>query len=162
MSENAADLSGYTQSPIILTTARVLAPFVLTYGLFIMFHGANTPGGGFQGGVIIATTVYLLAFTFGVEPTSRWVGHRVMAALAAGGVIVFSTIGLLTLALGGGFLEYARLDGIVSWAGFPGSEATKWGMEAVEIGGIAAIISGVVMALVFLTAAGYDTGGEEA
>ena len=146
----------YTQSPIILTTARVLAPFVLTYGLFITFHGAGSPGGGFQGGVIIATTAYLIAFTFGIDPTRSWVSHRVMKVLAAGGVIIFTGIGLSTIVLGGNFLEYARFPF------FEAQEATKWGMEAVEIGGIAAIIAGVVMALVFLTAGGYHTeGGDE-
>lgn len=147
----------YTQSPIILTTARILAPFVLTYGLFITFHGADSPGGGFQGGVIIATTAYLLAFTFGMEPTRAWVGHRTMAILAAGGVIVFTGIGLATLALGGNFLEYTEFGALLD---LPANELTKWGMEAVEIGGIAAIIAGVVMALVFLTAGGYEGGGE--
>lgn len=153
MSTSPPTRQEYTQSPIIMTTARILAPFVLTYGLFITFHGADSPGGGFQGGVVIAATVYLLAFTFGVNPTREWVGHRVMAILAAGGVIVFTGIGLATILLDGAFLEYAV---------FPISDATKWGMEAVEIGGIAAIIAGVVMALVFLTEAGYrDSGGDE-
>ncbi len=159
MSESERVRQEYTQSPIILTTARILAPFVLTYGLFITFHGADSPGGGFQGGVIIATTVYLLAFTFGVEPTSTWVGHRSMAILAAGGVIIFTGIGFATMALGGNFLEYAEFVAILD---LPENEVVKWGMEAVEIGGIAAIIAGVVMALVFLTAGGYGPErGEE-
>lgn len=156
MSEAVPTRQTYTQSPIILTTARVMAPFVLTYGLFITFHGADSPGGGFQGGVIIATTVYLIAFTFGVEPTRDWVGHRTMAVLAAGGVIVFTGVGLAALALGGRFLEYAVFEPLV---GLPTNEVVKWGMETIEIGGIAAIIAGVVMAIVFLTAGGYRPDG---
>ena len=146
----------YTESPIILTTVRVVAPFVLTYGLFITFHGADTPGGGFQGGVVIGTVVFLLAFAFGIDPTREWVGHRVMAVLAGGGVIIFTGIGLATIALGGNFLEYRQfpvLDAV---------SATKYGMEAIEIGGIAAIISGVVMALFFLTASGFREEDEQA
>ncbi len=135
----------YTESPIIMTTVRIVAPMVLTYGLFITFHGADSPGGGFQGGVIIGTVVLLLAFAFGIDPTRAWVGHRVMAWLAAAGVIVFAGIGFLTLGLGGAFLEYDLL---------PIPDASKYGIEAVEIGGIAAIIAGVVMAIFFLTAAG--------
>lgn len=157
MSDRSADHE-YSESPIIMTTVRVVAPFVLTYGLFITFHGADSPGGGFQGGVIIATVVFLLAFAFGIDPTRDWVGHRVMATLAAGGVLIFTGIGLGTIALGGAFLEYAEYAAFID---LPDNEIVKWGMEGVEIGGIAAIISGIVMALFFLTAAGFD-GGDEA
>lgn len=141
----AADRGAYTESPIIMTTVRLIAPMVLTFGLFITFHGADSPGGGFQGGVIIGSVVLLLAFAFGIDPTRAWVGHHVMAWLAAAGVLVFAGIGFVTLGLGGAFLEYGLL---------PVPDASKYGIEAVEVGGIGAIISGVVMAIFFLTAAG--------
>ena len=43
----------YTESQVIMSTVKIVTPFVLTYGLFITFHGADTPGGGFQGGAVI-------------------------------------------------------------------------------------------------------------
>ncbi|MFW6449402.1 MAG: MnhB domain-containing protein [Halobacteriota archaeon] len=146
----ASDRGAYTESPVIMTTVRVVSPLVMTFGLFITFHGADSPGGGFQGGVIIGTVVLLLAFAFGIDPTRAWVGHRPMAWLAAAGVAVFAGIGFATLVLGGAFLEYDR---------FPIPDASKYGIEAVEIGGIAAIIIGVVMAIFFLTAAGFEEEG---
>ena len=147
----------YTESEIIMTAVRTVTPFVLTYGLFMTFHGADSPGGGFQGGALVGVVVLMLAFAFGIQPTREWVGTGLMTGLAAGGVIVFVSIGLGTLALGGTFLEYGLYEPFV------GPDATKWGMEAIEIGGVAAIVSGVIMALFFLTAAGYDPeGGEEA
>ena len=147
----------YTESEIIMTTVRVVTPFVLTYGLYLTFHGANSPGGGFQGGALVGVVVLMLAFAFGIQPTREWVGKGLMSGLASGGVIVFVGVGLGTLALGGTFLEYGRYEPFV------GPDATKWGMEAIEIGGVAAIVSGVIMGLFFLTAAGYSPeGGEEA
>ncbi len=146
----------YTESEIIMTAVRIVTPFVLTYGLFITFHGADSPGGGFQGGALIGVVVLMLAFAFGIQPTREWVGTGLMTGLAAGGVVVFVGVGLGTLALGGTFLEYGLYEP------FLGPDATKWGMEAIEIGGVAAIVSGVIMALFFLTAAGYAVqGGEE-
>lgn len=160
MSDRDSIRREYTESPIIMTTVRVVAPFILTYGLFITFHGANSPGGGFQGGVIIATVVFLLALAFGIDPLRAWVGHRTMATLAAGGVIIFTAVGLGAMVLGGNFLEYAVFAGVID---LPEHEVVKWGMEAVEVGGIAAIIAGVIMGLFFLTAAGYAAeGGDEA
>ncbi|TKR25230.1 MnhB domain-containing protein [Natronomonas salsuginis] len=146
----------YTESEIIMTAVRVVTPFVLTYGFFMTFHGADSPGGGFQGGALVAVVVFMLAFAFGIRPTREWVGSGVMTGLAAGGVIVFASVGLGALGLGGAFLEYGR------YARFIGPDATKWGMEAIEIGGVAPIVAGVIMGLFFLTAAGYELdGGDE-
>lgn len=149
----------YTESEIIMTAVRFVAPFVLTYGLFMTFHGADSPGGGFQGGALVGVVVLMLAFAFGARPTQEWIGNGVITGLVAGGVLVFVGVGLGALALGGEFLEYGR------YAVFLGPDATKWGMEAIEIGGVAAIVSGVIMGLFFLTAAGYvrwsPEGGEE-
>jgi len=140
--------SPYTESQVIMSAVKVMAPFVFTFGLFITFHGAGSPGGGFQGGAIIAAVILMIAFAFGIEATREWLNNAVVVALAAGGVVVFGGIGVVALALGGNFLEYAQL---------PITNPVKYGMEAIEIGGIAAIVSGVLVGLFFLLAAGFAT-----
>jgi len=140
----------YIESEIIMTAVRVVAPFVLTFGLFVTFHGADSPGGGFQGGALVGVVVLMLAFAFGIDPTRRWLGSRIVTLVAALGLVVFAAIGFGSVALGGGFLEYTR---------YPLAHPTKLGIEAVEIGGIALIVAGVIIGLFFLTAAG--PGGEE-
>ena len=97
----------YVESTIIMTTVRLVAPFVLTFALFIMFHGADSPGGGFQGGVIAGSVIMMLAFAYGIESTRQWVDVRIVSVLASGGVLVFAAIGLGTIALGGQFLVLA-------------------------------------------------------
>ena len=145
----------YTESQVILTAVRIIAPFTLTYGLFLTFHGADTPGGSFQGGTIIGVTVLMVAFAFGIEPTREWVSNAGVTILVGAGITVFIGVGLATMALGGNFLEYERFATVL---GIP--DGTKWGMEAIEIGGIAAIIAGVVITLFFATAAGFYPGEE--
>jgi multicomponent Na+:H+ antiporter subunit B len=135
-----------------MTTVRVLAPFVLTFGLFIMFHGAESAGGGFQGGTIVAATIIMLAFAFGIEPTRRWFLNSVVVALATGGVLAFALIGLGPVLLGGNFLEYTAY-------GF--KKAPKYGIEGVELG-IGAIVAGVISGLFFAIAGGFEfTEGRE-
>jgi multicomponent Na+:H+ antiporter subunit B len=141
----------YTESEIIMSTVRVVTPFVLTFGLFVTFHGADSPGGGFQGGALVGAVVLMLAFAFGIDPTRRWLGRQAVTVVACLGLVVFAGIGLGSVALGGGFLEYDL---------YPLDHPAKLGIEAVEIGGIALIVSGVIIGLFFLTAAG--PGGEEA
>jgi multicomponent Na+:H+ antiporter subunit B len=135
----------YTESEVIMSTVRVVTPFVLTFGLYITFHGADSPGGGFQGGALIGVVVLMLAFAFGIDPTRRWLGTQAVTLVASLGVLVFAAIGLGSILLGGRFLEYAL---------YPLDHPTKLGIEAVEIGGIALIVAGVIVGLFFLTAAG--------
>lgn len=145
----------YVESQIIMTTVRIVAPFSLTYGLFLTFHGADSPGGGFQGGAIIAATVLMIAFGFGVAPTREWLRNRTVVALAAGGTTAFALVGLLPVALGNSFLaheQFKKAFGI----------KTKWGLEAVEIAGVAPIVAGVLVGLFFVLAAGLfrDEGSD--
>jgi multicomponent Na+:H+ antiporter subunit B len=140
----------YIESEVIMSAVRVVVPFVLTFGLFVTFHGADSPGGGFQGGALVGVVVLMLAFAFGIDSTRRWLGSRVVTLVAALGLSVFAAIGFGSIALGGGFLEYGR---------YPLDHPTKLGIEAVEIGGIALIVGGVIVGLFFLTAAG--PGGDQ-
>jgi len=140
----------YTESEVIMSTVRVVTPFVLTFGLFITFHGADSPGGGFQGGATVGVVVLMLAFAFGIDPTRRWLGRTAVTAVAALGLLVFAGIGFGSLLFGGNFLQYDL---------YPLAHPAKLGIEAVEIGGIALIVAGVITGLFFLTAAG--PGGEE-
>ena len=150
------DGSTYVESQVIMVTVRVISPFSLTYGLFLMFHGSDSPGGSFQGGAIIAATILMIAFAFGIEPTRDWLRNRTVVALAAGGVTAFTMVGLVPMAFGGRFLEYELYEeefGI----------NIKYGLEAIEIGGVAPIVASVLVGLFFLIAAGamQESASEE-
>ncbi|WP_096591727.1 MnhB domain-containing protein [Halorubrum ezzemoulense] len=138
----------YVESTIIMTTVRLVAPFILTFALFIMFHGADSPGGGFQGGVIAGSVVVMLAFAYGIDSTRQWLDVRVVSALASGGVFAFVGIGLGAMALGGQFLQYAEFEALFG-------HAIKYAIELVELG-IGAIVAAVAIGLFFLLAAGFD------
>jgi len=138
--------AAYVESQIIMTTVQVIAPFSLAYGLFLMFHGSDTPGGSFQGGAVIGATVLMIAFAFGIEPTRDWLRTRTVVGLAAGGTATFALVGLVPMLLGDSFLAHPAYEQL--------GIATKWGLEAIEIGGVAPIVAGVVVGLFFVIAAG--------
>ena len=71
-----AERGTYTESEVIMSTVRVVTPFVLTFGLFVTFHGADSPGGGFQGGALVGTVALMLAFAFGIDATRRWLDRK--------------------------------------------------------------------------------------
>lgn len=145
----------YTESQVIMTTVKAVIPFVLTYGLFITFHGTSSPGGGFQGGALIASVVLMIAFAFGIESTRAWLTNSVVVGLATLGVAIFAGIALVPMALGENFLDYTAYYPVLGdTLGLKEYEFVKYGMEAVEIGGIAFIVAGVLMGLFFALAAG--------
>jgi len=141
--------SAYVESQIIMTTVQVVTPFSLTYGLFLMFHGADSPGGSFQGGAVMAATVLMIAFAFGVAPTRDWLRNRTVVALAAGGAAAFAAVGLVPVLFGDSFLAHPRLEPALGID-------TKWGLEAIEVAGVAPIVAGVLVGLFFVIAAGMN------
>ncbi|MGB9963589.1 MnhB domain-containing protein [Halobacterium hubeiense] len=151
--ETADDLRSYVESPIIMATVRVVSPFVFTYGLYLMFHGANSSGGGFQGGVVVATVMLMLGIAFGIDPLREWVGESTLVLVVVAGVFAFLAIGVVTTLppFGGGFLDYSAL-------GFPG--ASKYGIEAVELF-IGVVVASTITGLFFAIDAGKDGGDNE-
>ena len=82
----------------------LMLPVTAAVGLDVVVHGHLTPGGGFQGGVVLATGLHLLYVTgsFGALDRLRPVGaFDVGEAL---GAAAFAAIGLAGLAVGGAFL----------------------------------------------------------
>ncbi len=82
---------------IVKTTANILFPFMLIFGLYVIAHGHLTPGGGFQGGAIVVSGCALLLVAYG----SSWVFDRIkdkrLATFESLGAIGFITIAFLGL-----------------------------------------------------------------
>jgi multicomponent Na+:H+ antiporter subunit B len=57
-------------SKILITVSRLILPFLLLFGIYIIINGDTSVGGGFQGGVIMATSYLLYYFIIGVHPFS--------------------------------------------------------------------------------------------
>ncbi len=94
---------------ILRVVARFLIPLIMLFALYVQFHGEYSPGGGFQAGVIFAAAWILFVLIYGLEDGLAVVSERTMFVLSACGVLLYATIGLLGVALGGNFLEFAVL-----------------------------------------------------
>jgi multicomponent Na+:H+ antiporter subunit B len=93
-----------TSLPVRVTGLGLVAPTVLL-GIYIVAHGHQTPGGGFQGGVILATAL-LLVYLSADYTTMRAVGPTWLIELAEGmGAAGFALIGVSGLAAGEAFFQ---------------------------------------------------------
>ena len=96
-------------SPIIQVATRGLIPVIQIIGLYVFFHGHYSPGGGFQGGVLLAASILLARLSLGAEVSQTIFPTRKAMALSAVGVLIFAGTGLLALLAGGNFLNYGFL-----------------------------------------------------
>lgn len=62
--------------PILRNTAKVVVPFVLLFGVYIILNGHLGPGGGFAGGAILGGGLILYAIAFGYESLERLINDR--------------------------------------------------------------------------------------
>jgi energy-converting hydrogenase B subunit I len=61
---------------ITRTGSRIVALVILFFGIYIILHGHLSPGGSFQGGVIIASALALTAVVFGIKKAEGFIGER--------------------------------------------------------------------------------------
>lgn len=91
---------------VLRVAAKMMAPFIVVFGLYVHFHGDYGPGGGFQAGVILTAALVLLSLVFGLDAVRRVVPPAFVQACAALGLLVYAGVGFASMALGGSFLGY--------------------------------------------------------
>lgn len=132
---------------IVKTVARLLMPFITIYALYVVMHGHYSPGGGFQGGVILAAGFVLLVVTQGMERIRKRMSEKIAVIISSIGVLIYAGIGVLCLILGGGYLDYGILTRILS---VDRAEARSLGILGVEIGvalGVMAVMCTIFFAI---------------
>lgn len=87
-------------SIIVKSVARIMFPLAFTYGVYIFVHGHLTPGGGFQGGTIIASSIILIYLGFG----SLNIPESLTTALESLAALCFIGLGCIGIFKGGNFL----------------------------------------------------------
>lgn len=63
--------------PLLKSTARIIVPLVIVYGIYVIFNGHLGPGGGFSGGAVIGGGLILYAIAFGFEPLDKFLNLRI-------------------------------------------------------------------------------------
>jgi multicomponent Na+:H+ antiporter subunit B len=85
---------------ILRTGADLLFPLLLVVGLFVIAHGHLSPGGGFQGGVILAAAFFLTV----LASPARRLGQTAISLIEGLAGASFILIGLWALVEDGQFL----------------------------------------------------------
>jgi len=89
---------------IVRYISRILVPFVQLYGMYVVFHGHLSPGGGFSGGAIIGASMILYALAFNLQEGAKKIPHDLALILESSGGLIYAGVGLIGILLGANFL----------------------------------------------------------
>jgi multicomponent Na+:H+ antiporter subunit B len=89
---------------------KMLIPFILLFAFYVQFHGDFGPGGGFQAGVIFAAAIFLYTMLFGMSTAHRVINQSFIQMLAATGVLLYGSVGVVSLLNGKEFFDYSALS----------------------------------------------------
>lgn len=102
----------------------------MVFGFYVIFHGHYSPGGGFQGGALLAASLLLIRISSGRRISRIQFSDYMTTPLAVLGVVIYFGTGLLAIAFGGNFLDYSYLP----LPGIEGVMLRYWGILIIEFG----------------------------
>ncbi|MDF1811576.1 MAG: MnhB domain-containing protein [Verrucomicrobiales bacterium] len=139
-----SSVDGDHQRIIVGTTCRILIPVIQLFALYVVAHGHHSPGGGFQGGVILGASFILIGLAGNLETAMQRFSEKQFVSMACIGIFIYAGFGLLGQFLGGDFLEYGVLQKVLLTDGEP--MARSHSMLGVEIG-VALTVTAIMFAI---------------
>jgi len=110
LNSDAFDHSMHEQHLILRIVTKMMIPFILLFAFYVQFHGDFGPGGGFQAGVIFAAAIFLYTMLFGMSTARRVINQSLIQMLAAIGVLIYGSVGVVSLLNGKEFFDYSALS----------------------------------------------------
>ena len=90
-------------SLIVKTIGGWVKVLIFLFGVYIVLFGHLTPGGGFAGGVILASAYILLMLAFGREQAEKNMPVPLVSRMDCLGALLFAFIAVVGMAFGGSF-----------------------------------------------------------
>lgn len=143
---------------IVKTVCRAVTPFIQLYGLYVIAHGHYSPGGGFQGGCILAASFILMALAYDIKEVKKRLSEKMNTIFCSLGVIIYAGIGLLCLILGANYLDYGILHKILP---ADPAHSRSLGILGVEIGVGFTVMAVMVSIFLNIATGGKHEEGEE-
>ena len=91
---------GLPISDTLTITTRAVMGIMIVFGVYIATHGQLTPGGGFQGGVILASTPILIFLSGDVAAFEEITASPLVQVAECGGAAGYAIIGIAALLFG--------------------------------------------------------------
>lgn len=135
---------GLTRYTVVGTVIKKIVPFMVMYGLYVIFHGEVSPGGGFQGGVILGASFVLYVIIFSYKESEKKMPSDTLRIINTLGPFLFVFVGLIGVITGYAFLANKVIKVIPH--GIEGTLFSSLPLLLIELGigfGIGSIITHV-------------------
>lgn len=124
--------------PVITRSATdFLLPLACVYGAYVVLHGHLSPGGGFQGGVLIASAILLVFLGYGSLKVRKTFNDHKLHSSETVAEIIYVVLGLLGIIAGFNFCINFVFDGL----GFDTSVLMNHAVGYHVMGGIICLLS---------------------
>ena len=92
------------EDDIINTMTRIMLPFIMLFGIYLIFHVHISPGGGFSGGTVVGSGFVLFSLSYGISVQEKKLSHNTSAMLESYGGLWYILLGIPGLFFGYNFL----------------------------------------------------------
>lgn len=127
---------------ILQTVTRVVVFIIFTLAIYLFFSGHNNPGGGFVGGLVLASAFVLLFLAFDIETISRGIPIDFKRVAALGAFFAVST------GVGSFFWDAPFLSQTFAFIDLPIVGVTELATVTIFEAGVALAVVGVVVTII--------------
>jgi multicomponent Na+:H+ antiporter subunit B len=133
-------MTGPSNSLIIKVVSRTLSGLIQIFAFYVIFHGHYSPGGGFQGGALLAASIILLRMTEGREGSQSEFKSSLATPLSATGALIFALIGFMAMLGGGPYLDLK----FAPWPGLAPAGVRSLDILLIEVGVALAVMATLI------------------
>lgn len=108
--EEKAHLRHVEPTPVQSVFGVPVILMLMCFGLLLIFGGHLTPGGGFQGGSVLATAFFISIIIYGIKGNPFHYGHDFLIGMETLGALMFLLLGVVGVAVSGYYLYNVGAD----------------------------------------------------
>lgn len=138
-----------SDSIILEVVCRLMTPIIQLFALYVIFHGHYSPGGGFQGGALLAGSILLQRVILAEESQASF-SPKLGIPFGVVGLLIWLGTAVWGLVGGGNFLQYDKIT-----LAMESDMLRNTGILLVEIG-VAFAVMGVLVSIFDDLARGAD------
>ncbi|MBB6481421.1 MnhB domain-containing protein [Spirochaeta isovalerica] len=97
--------ANYMRTHLLEAVTSKLGPIVLLFGFYVMLYGHLSPGGGFQGGVVVASGIVFLALGSSGNASSALIRQDILGRIEAVAFLMLLILSISGIFTGEGFLD---------------------------------------------------------
>ncbi|MER2150635.1 MAG: MnhB domain-containing protein [Candidatus Limivicinus sp.] len=90
---------------VIQRSLDIVLPLTMMYMFYIILHGHLSPGGGFQGGVLVVGVILMLYFANGYTTTARTLSFDLLHEAEGVASVAYVALAMMGIAAGAQFCE---------------------------------------------------------